>query len=343
MAPRNKQQETKAPAVSRVIYPRDGLLGAEIGGRQFEVPDAIRDKAEWIESHWREARAKEVAAKEREQRDAKVLADRQAAIKQQEAEALLLAREVDGELSVVKRELADVQSAVAAPDQQKIVEASQAAAALMGRVVDSSRDLNALADKVQALHEQTAQMLELATAERQTTLDLIKNQQELINGGNEYHARLINEYAARYQEAAQEAIDLSGQINANWEVVQNATRINETAITQATAASKELLMEQHEEFLASLNVALGAMGVTQEDLDRELMRLDTMGADFKSPLVSPDYLAQMMQVTRKHRDAREDAERRTNEASARSAGLAAAAAAKAYVPGPAPKRQPGPW
>jgi len=316
---RSKQQE---PKTIKVRYSREGELGQFIGGQHFLVPETIpiAKRGAWIESKWREQQAREQAEAEKEQREAAVLRDRQAEVRKQEAEALLLAREVDGELSVLKRELADIQSTVAAPDQQKIAEASQTAAALMGRVVDCSRDVNALAEKVEALHQQTAVMLEQAASEREVTLKLLQNQQELINGGNKHHGDLINQYADRYVEAAKEATKLSEQIGLNWEVVDNAARINETAITQATAASKKLLQKQHEEFLASLNVALGAMGVTQEDLERELVRLDTMGADFKSPLVSPEYLAQMVMVTRKHRDARADADRRTNEASASSAG-----------------------
>lgn len=336
MAPRNKQQETKAAATMRAIYPRDGAIEA-LRGQSFDVPMSVSDKRGWIESRYREQAAREAAEAEKESRDAAVLRDRQeqvraAAADQQRRDALT------AELEVVRAELADVRQQVANPDERRLLEVNQNTTACMGRVLDAADKVAGLVDRVEELEAKARELAALADADRQVSLDLIKNQIELLNGIQRSNGELINQYAARYQEAAQEAIDLSEQINANWEVVQNATRINETAIAQATAASKKLLMEQHEEFLASLNVALGAMGVTQEDLDRELVRLDTMGADFKSPLVSPEYLAQMVQVTRKHRDARADAERRTNEASARSAGVSAA---QAFVPGPAAKRRPG--
>ena len=320
MATRKRNQEQAATQTMRVIYPRDGELGEVIGGQSFDVPASVGNKASWIESKWREAQAREQAEAERSDREARVLRERSAQVREQEAQALSIAKGVDADLVAVKRELADIQASVAAPDQQKITEASQAAAALMGRVLDCSRDVAALAEKVEQQHQQAALMLEQGQNERELALKLISNLVEITNGIQKSNGDLINEYAARYTDAAQRAIDLSSEINANWETVQNATRINETAIRQATAASKKLLAEQHQEFLAAMSVAFSAMGVTQEMVENELVRMKSGLLDKHTVVLGPDYLAQMIQVTQKYRDARADAEKRTNLASAQSAG-----------------------
>lgn len=316
MAPRNKQQENKEQAVSRVIYPRDGLLGAEIGGQKFNVPDTIRDKAGWIESRYREQASREAAEAEKEARDAAVLRDRQeqvraAAADQQRRDALT------AELEVVRAELADVRQQVANPDERRLLEVNQNTTVCMGRVLDAADKVAGLVDRVEELEAKAQELAALAEADRQASLDLIKNQIDLVNGLQKTNGDLINQYASRYTEAAQEAINLSEQIGQNWETVSNAAKINETAIAQATAASRELITGQLEEFRVFLSLALMAIGVTDRDIEEQVSKLET---NFQRGMFILDqgFLSQSVKIARQYQDAWSKADADTNKAAAKT-------------------------
>lgn len=311
---RSSKQQLKAATTARVIYPKEGAIEV-LRGVKFDVPVSVVNKRAWIESRWREEQAKLEAETERDLRNQQVLNDRSAEVRKQEAEALLLAREVDGELSTLKRELADIQSTVAAPDQQKITEASQTAAALMGRVVDCSRDVNALADKVEALHVQAVELADQAQKDRELTLKLLQNQQELINGGNKHHGELINSYATRYVEAEERGIRLSEEIGKNWEIVQNAVNIDERAIQTAQAACRELVDKQLEEFRLFLSLMLMSVGVTERDIEEQLLRME-QGFQRDQFVLGQDFLNQSVKIARSYMQARQKAEDDTNKAAA---------------------------
>lgn len=316
MARTTKQQ----PATKRVTYSREGPV-SELRGTKWDVPSTIRveNQGKWIESQYREQVAREAAEAEREQRNADVLRDRQSQVL--ERERLDQERsQVDAEIASIRGELQGLKGELSSPDMAALAQVNAQTVSAMGRTLDAHERVDTLLQRLEAAEGRIETLNAEAIEAREVSLKLVENYQQILNGVQETHGKQINEYRSRYVEAATEATKLSEQIGLNWEVVDNAARINETAISQATAASRELLERQHKEFLSSLTVVLGAIGVTQEQLDAELIRLDQAGYDRRVPILEPSLIAQMVQMTQKHQAAREDAERRTNAASATSAG-----------------------
>ena len=306
MARQIKKQE---PAFKRVMYSREGPI-EELRGQKFDVPVTVSNPGSWIESQHRELKARELAEAERAKREADVLRDRQAAViaaERQEQER----NAVTAEIEAVKAELRGLRGELSTPDAERLVQMNAQTVVAMGRTLDATERVDGLLERLETAEARIELLNAEAVEAREVSLQLVRNYQQLLNGVQESNGKLINEYSARYVEAAQEAIQLSERIGANWETVQNAAQINETAIAQATAASKEMLLAQHEEFLAAMNIALGAIGVTQEDLDRELLRQRDDQAS-KVPLLTTSYLAEMVALSRKVREAREDADQRTN-------------------------------
>lgn len=315
----------EAPTTQRVRYSSEGKV-EEIRGMYFDVPVTIKDanKGAWIESRWREQQAREAAEVEKANREATVLRDRQAeiaAMERRQAEKSLFENEIES----VRQEISGLRGEIAAPDIQKFVELSSSTTQSMGRVLDANGRVSELLEQLAASEARVEQLHAEALEAREVSLKLVSNYQQLLNGVQKTHGDQLAQARLRYEEAEERCTKLNEQIGQNWEVVKNAATINETAIAQATAASKKLIERQHKEFLSSLTVVLGAIGVTQEQLDAELNRLDQAGYDRRVPILEPSLISQMVQMTQKHQAAREDAERRTNQASADSAGRLEAA------------------
>lgn len=310
---RSKQQQE--PATQVVIY--KGKAFPDRHGEKYSVPVTVANKGAWLDSKFREEEARRAAEAEREQRDAEVLRDRQAKViaaeRRQQAQA-----EYQSELAAIRSEMQGLKGELSTPDAEHLVAMNSSTVVAMGRTLDAVEKVDNLLERLDATEAKCEMLRVEAEAAREVSLKLLEHQQLIINGTNEHHGQIINDLRAELDEAKQVGIDLSSQINQNWETVQNAAKIRESLKEQVAAQTRELMNDMYEGFLSSLNLALGALGLTQEDLDRELVK-QRQDQFSKVPLVTSEFLAMSVEVARKTRAAREDAERRTNIASAQSA------------------------
>lgn len=288
---------------------------SELQGTQWEIPAAIvkdANPASYIESMWRENRAKAVATAEQHKRDQEVLQARIDAQRVADGKALEIASEAAAEASALRAELAEVRALLSEPDIARQVEISNGTTLAMGRTFDLQVTVAALSERVEILAAQTQEMADACAVQADANTALLKSQQELVAGSFGTFAEALQVFQEQLTAQEQTIINLTSKIADNWETVSAAANINQTAIAQARQAATDLVTDQLDQFRVFLSVALQALGVSESDFSAALTRMD-QGLQQGAFTISQSYIANVVRLAKRFEDARADAERRTNE------------------------------
>ena len=318
MARQAKQQQQQVSETVRVVYPRDGAV-EELRGRAFAVPSTVTAKAGWIESQWREEQARKAAAAEAEQRNATVLSDRIEQQRVADSQALQMAEANAAEAASLRAQVVELQQQLAMPDASRFAEIANGTTAAMGRTFDLQQQVAALSEQTEALALRTQEMADACAAQADSNQAVLRNAQELMNGSFGSYGSALQRFQGELTEQEVRISELASKTADNWEVVEKAGRISESAKEIARQEANELITRQLTEFRVFLSVALNAIGVNQRDIDDALNRMDE-GLQRGMFVLDQGYIAQAVRIAQKFQAAKDDAEYRTDLASAQSAG-----------------------
>ena len=243
----------------------------ELKGSTWDVPNSVPfdQKAAWIESKHKEQQSLDAANAERPQRESDLLSARIRDQLNQDAMAQLQA-----EVSGVAAGLEDLSDRFGtAPDVAAMTEWNAASAAIYDRSMRLSDEVAAMQATVSELLERTAAMAEAAkTGDRlqQEALQLLRNQQLMVNGSFETYRNALFDLETDTRVAQENVGRLNTTASESREVVEQASRIQETAIDIARQEAKAETEKLTDEFLALIGVAFEAMGITEEQLAIQL-------------------------------------------------------------------------
>ena len=287
--------------MATVIY--RGQL-SELQGTEWDVPSSIptAQKAAWIESKHREQQSLEVADAERQQRESDLLSARIRDQLNQDAMAQLQA-----EVSGVAAGLEDLSDRFGtAPDVAAMTEWNAASAAIYDRSMRLSDEVAAMQATVSELLERTAAMAEAAkTGDRlqQEALQLLRNQQLMVNGSFETYRNALFDLETDTRVAQENVGKLNTTASESREVVEQASRIQETAIDIARQEAKAETEKLTDEFLALIGVAFEVMGITEEQLAIQL-NTDELEPN-RGVFLTREYLRRVKDLTSGKGDARD--------------------------------------
>lgn len=209
----------------------------------------------------------------------------------------------------LEQRLAALEARLAEPDIEARLALSESVSTNLVRTLSLSEQVAAAQQQVIATAEQATQQATQAT-------NIVAAANELQNQLMPDVGNQINSWRDTVSEQEQRLAALTARIEGSWEIISRAEKIEQTTRKEAIAA----LADRFKEFEANtsewLSVALFAMGLTQSDIDLAVRRLADGGLSGPAPVISPLQL----QVFQSYARARQDAEQRTNVASANSAG-----------------------
>lgn len=305
-----RNQKAEAPQTQRVRYSAAGPI-EELRGTAWEVPVTVANKAAWIESQYREQRARAAAAAEQELRQQQVLSDRISQQRSGEVQALQMAEANAAEAASLRAQVMELQQQLAMPDASRFAEIANGTTQAMARTFDLQQQVTALSAAVEDLALRTQEMAEGCAVQADANTALLKGQQELLNGSFGSYAAALQRGEDRLNDQQVQISELATKVADNWEAVDRAARINETATAQARQAAVELVTDQLDQFRVFLSVALQALGVTESDFSSALNRMD-QGLQPGAFLISQNYIRQVVAIAQDYQAAKDDAERRTN-------------------------------
>ena len=243
----------------------------ELQGKQFDVPAGvpISQAAAWIESQQREQLAREAAAA------AKAEADREAQVREAELlaariEAAKSGEEFRSDLSNLQAQITEVREQLEAPDVEGVLamHASTMTAFATAREVLQSVDEAIV--KAETLQTTAAELLAEAEAARAASIQIAKNEQELINGAFSTYGLALEDLQQQVNDASTRVGELNAEATENRDLIRTASQITETAIDIAGQEAKKAVNEGMDEMLALLSLALEVMGIDETQLNLQL-------------------------------------------------------------------------
>ena len=299
-----------------VTYPQDGPV-EELRGESFTIPNSIVNKRDYIESAWREESARKAAEMEAEQRDQQVLADR---VKQQKANDQQ--RLADLETTVVmlldenKALKAQIDGMAPPADMEKLSEINAQTTLAMGRTYDAGLEVARQQERTEELLATDSEHRNQWADLKEQTLAVSRNQ---LTFWNEAQAAAGQQIQLRDEQIAKEqehSKGLSEQIGQNWQLVEAASKLNEASIEQQEQRLQRAIDETREtltdEFVAMMNLALGALGIDQAVLDMHANQIDMQPT--QALRLTRRQISQYSEIYRKSQKAVADAEARTDAA-----------------------------
>ena len=278
--------------MATVIY--RGQL-SELQGTEWDVPSSIptAQKAAWIESKHREQQSLDAANAERQQRESDLLSARIRDQQNQDAMALL-----EAEVMAVSTGLEDLSDRFGnAPDVQAMTEWNASSSAIYSRSMELADEVKAMQATVSDLLERTAAMAEAAkTGDRlqQEALQLLRNQQLMMNGSFETYRDALFDLETDTRVAQENVGKLNTTASESREVVEQASRIQETAIDIARQEAKAAVEKGMDEFLAVLSFTLQALGIDEKHLALQV-NTDTIEPN-KGVYLSREFVAKLAEI-----------------------------------------------
>ena len=276
----------------------------ELKGTKWDVPSSVPfdQKAAWIESKHKEQQALDAADAERQQRESDLLSARIRDQKSQEAMDLLQA-----EVMAVSTGLEDLSEKFGtAPDVQAMTEWNASSSAIFARSMDLADEVKVMQATVSDLLERTAAMAEAAkTGDRlqQEALQLLRNQQLMMNGSFETYRNALFDLETDTRVAQETVGQLNTTASESREVVEQASRIQETAIDIARQEAKAETEKLTDEFLALIGVAFEVMGIDEKQLALQLNSDEVMPN--RGVFLTREYLRRVKDLTSGKGDARD--------------------------------------
>jgi hypothetical protein len=262
-----------------VRYPMDGAI-EELRGKTFEVPRAVSNKAEWLESQFREEEAKQIAAREREERDKRVLNDR---IERQVAAEASLPTErlaaVEAEVKTLRRAQVDLPSTMELEGiSQKILQSHNS-------LFNGQQFLQTAANTLEKQAEELAVNTELTEAQRQEALELqrqavqvARNSQEFMNLLQEEFSKERASYEALIAELQAALSDAQAKVAVMAPVLAMAERVIEAA-PQEQQRKLQVYVDGLEatyerKFLDFMGLVCTTLGISAEQLTVAANQID---------------------------------------------------------------------
>ena len=275
MARRPQQQQSKEIATTVGTYPNDGPV-VEMRGLKMAIPTTVKNKAAWMESKFREEKARLVAEEERKAREQQVLADRIAKQKDEatvEAQLSPLRDQVVG----LQQQLAEVSSLLVQPDAATVVEINANTTANMARTMDAAEKTRELIDQVEALQETVGGLAtEVETLQAQT-LQVNKNRLDFINEGTAAMGQQIQQRDEMLEKERLHSRQLQEDINSNYQVVLAAKDVQKSTVEAARSQVAQEITVMSDDFVAMINLTLTSLGLSQRDLQTNLNMVDIDG------------------------------------------------------------------
>lgn len=278
------QRKPEEPKLQRVRYPSDGPIEA-LRGKFFEVPVTVAAKGEWIESKYRQQLAEEAAAQ---------AAAEAVAIEEERNQAVLQQR-----ISEVKDEPEVEVAEVEPKSSDSGLALAVSLANLQSNLLVQTQTIEAQQAAVAEMVDTTAQRLAAIEANgisREEAIAIMRNGIEMQNAAFDSYGKQL----AVFQEVLnQQVVDIavaSQAISDNRETVEKAVNINETAISQATAAATEAVDQMNDDFVAFLTIVLRALGVDESTFAQEL---NAAGVTASRQWLTREYIAMAANIQRK--------------------------------------------
>ena len=277
MARRNQQKPAPEVQTSRVRYPVDGAVEA-LRGNYFQVPVSVQDKAGWLESQYREEEARQLANREREEREQKVLSDR--IDQQREVEAQLPGRvdELEAENAELRRKVERLEAHAATPDAQEQLKINQQTSQLMGTTFEMGQTLLSQAEETKALQLSNAEGIQQWSELKQQTLDVQSNRLDYWNQTQQAASeRIRQEEAARAQWNA-EAEKWKALYKDGADVIAAAKKVTAASVERQEQLLQEKLQEKADQleadFIQMVNVVINSLGLTEGELNLTANNID---------------------------------------------------------------------
>ena len=245
----------------------------ELRGTSWEIPETVplNGRKAWIESHHREQKAREAAANARAKADAEAQA-REAELLASRVEAAKSGEAFRSDLNDLRERIDGMQEQLDSPTPEaeglvtmhtSVIAAFTTAKQVLEQVEEAVARADELTSKANAL-------LSDAEDQKQASITLLRNQQDMVNGSFETYRRAL----ATLQEETNQASRSVGALNTaaqdNRELIATAANISEEAVNIAGLEAKKAVEEGMTEMLAVLSLALEAMGIDEKSLALQL-------------------------------------------------------------------------
>ena len=253
-------------------YPSDGPV-VEMRGLQMAIPNTVKNKRAWMESQWREEKARLTADKEKQAREQQVLDDRIATQKQRES--------IDGQLNPIREQLVGLQeqligieARLAKPDAAQVVEINANTTANMARTMDATEKTRELLEQVEALQTTVGGLRDEVEVLQAQTLQVNKNRLEFANESVAAQGEMIRQRDEQIRAEQEHAVALGTEINNNYQVVMAAKDVQKSTVEAARAEVNQVVTEMTDDFVGMVNLMLTSLGLTQGTLEANLNMVD---------------------------------------------------------------------
>ena len=244
---------------------------SELKGSRWDVPAGVpgSQMAAWIESQHREAQAREAAALAKAEADAEAAA-REAELLAARIEVAKSGEEFRSDLESLRVEITDVREQLQTPDAEALMAMNASVMSAFTTARDVLERVDEAIARADALQLTAQDLMAEAEAQKQASVDVLRNQQELLNGSFESYRDAL----AVLEEQANATEVKVGKLNTlaseSAEVVTAAANIRESAVDIARQEARAEMEKTRQEFLALMSLALEAMGVDERTLALQL-------------------------------------------------------------------------
>ena len=190
-----------------------------------------------------------------------------------------------GELST---RLADLEELLETdpPDMATAAMAANQTAAAIDRHHRLSQEALALQDEIEEpllqankLAADSSEFLSKAAELREQSMQLIRNQQQMINGSFQSFSPFINSIRQDTNDLSTRVGELNAEISANAETVRQAAQIKESAVDIARQTAEQESAEMRTEFYGVVNAILQALGLDRSAALQALNQAEVMGSN----------------------------------------------------------------
>ena len=240
---------------------------AELKGSRWDVPAGVpgSQMAAWIESQHREAQAREAAALAKAEADAEAAA-REAELLAARIEAAKSGEEFRSEVESLRVEITDVRQQLESPETADLLAVTASAVTAFNTARDVLERVDEAIATADALQLAAQDLMDEAAAQKQASIDVLKNQQELLNGSFESYRDALAVLEEQTNATEVKVGNLNTLASESAEVVTAAANIRESAVDIARQVARAEMEQTRQEFLALMSLALEAMGVDERTL-----------------------------------------------------------------------------